>query len=151
MPKLDSLLYVLQSFFILPLLGEWIWFALQFYVDTVKQMALRQLVAGSPLRTLCLLIAGKPAEVFSSDCSNSGDPSTFNMPQHPAQVILVGKTNKSCNDAQRMQFICFLTFVLIVSKVMVFNSTWKLIPLLLLYNFSLDLVACSMIGRRTWL
>ncbi|XP_048230589.1 protein transport protein SEC16B homolog [Ricinus communis] len=39
----------------------------QFYVDTVKQMALRQLVAGSPLRTLCLLIAGQPADVFSAD------------------------------------------------------------------------------------
>ncbi|CAI8609589.1 unnamed protein product [Vicia faba] len=58
----------------------------KFYVDTVKQMALRQLIAGSPLRTLCLLIAGQPAEVFSSDSSNSGDPSAFNMPQHPAQL-----------------------------------------------------------------
>ncbi|XVF51744.1 hypothetical protein PTKIN_Ptkin04bG0209600 [Pterospermum kingtungense] len=38
----------------------------QFYVDTVKQMALHQLLAGSPLRTLCLLIAGQPAEVFSA-------------------------------------------------------------------------------------
>lgn len=85
-------------------------FALQFYVDTVKQMALRQLVAGSPLRTLCLLIAGQPAEVFSSDSSNSGDPSAFNMPQNPAQVILIGKTNKPCNDARDMQFIRFLTF-----------------------------------------
>ncbi|CAN1185895.1 Protein transport protein SEC16B homolog [Linum perenne] len=34
----------------------------QFYVDTVKKMALRQLLPGSPLRTLCLLIAGQPAE-----------------------------------------------------------------------------------------
>ncbi|KAJ1375448.1 Sec16, central conserved domain [Sesbania bispinosa] len=58
----------------------------QFYVDTVKQMALRQLVAGSPLRTLCLLIAGQPAEVFSSDSSISGHPGAFNMPQQPAQV-----------------------------------------------------------------
>ncbi|TKY55452.1 transport protein SEC16B-like [Spatholobus suberectus] len=57
----------------------------QFYVDTVKQMALRQLVSGSPLRTLCLLIAGQPAEVFSSDSSVSGDPSTFNMPQQATQ------------------------------------------------------------------
>lgn len=85
-------------------------FELQFYVDTVKQMALRQLVAGSPLRTLCLLIAGQPAEVFSSDSSNSGDPSAFNMPQHPAQVILVGKTNNPYNDARNVQFRCFLTF-----------------------------------------
>ncbi|XP_027334766.1 protein transport protein SEC16B homolog [Abrus precatorius] len=58
----------------------------QFYVDTVKQMALRQLVLGSPLRTLCLLIAGQPAEVFSSDSSVSGDPRAFNMPQQPTQL-----------------------------------------------------------------
>ncbi|XP_061341068.1 protein transport protein SEC16A homolog [Gastrolobium bilobum] len=62
----------------------------QFYVDTVKQMALRQLVAGSPLRTLCLLIAGQPAEVFSSHSSINGDPSAFNMPQQPAQMVLFG-------------------------------------------------------------
>ncbi|XP_068306701.1 protein transport protein SEC16B homolog [Pyrus communis] len=58
----------------------------QFYVDTVKQMALRQLVAGSPLRTLCLLIAGQPAEVFSADTTAeinlSGAVSTS---QQPAQ------------------------------------------------------------------
>ncbi|CAJ2650480.1 unnamed protein product [Trifolium pratense] len=59
----------------------------QFYVDTVKQMALRQLVAGSPLRTLCLLIAGQPAEVFSTETSISGHPpSAFNMPQQSEQV-----------------------------------------------------------------
>ncbi|RDX87139.1 Protein transport protein SEC16B-like protein, partial [Mucuna pruriens] len=57
----------------------------QFYVDTVKQMALRQLVSGSPLRTLCLLIAGQPADVFSSDSLVSGDPCAFNMPQQPTQ------------------------------------------------------------------
>ncbi|KAL2892484.1 Protein transport protein SEC16B-like protein [Bienertia sinuspersici] len=50
------------------LLGE------QFYGETVKQMALHQLVAGSPLRTLCLLIAGQPAEVFSN--TNSSNPQT---------------------------------------------------------------------------
>ncbi|XAR63212.1 hypothetical protein NMG60_11023075 [Bertholletia excelsa] len=43
----------------------------QFYGDTVKLMALRQLVVGSPLRTLCLLIAGKPADVFSNTTSAS--------------------------------------------------------------------------------
>ncbi|XP_045789857.1 protein transport protein SEC16B homolog [Trifolium pratense] len=62
----------------------------KYYVDTVRQMALRQLVAGSPLRTLCLLIAGQPAEVFSSDSSNSVDPSALNMPQHPAQFGSIG-------------------------------------------------------------
>nr|KYP67167.1 Protein transport protein Sec16B [Cajanus cajan] len=57
----------------------------QFYVDTVKQMALRQLVAGSPLRTLCLLIAGQPAEVFSTDTSFSGHPGAY-MAQQSSQV-----------------------------------------------------------------
>jgi hypothetical protein len=44
-------------------------FLLQFYVETVKRMAQRQFVSGSPLRTLCLLIAGQPADVFSSNTS----------------------------------------------------------------------------------
>ncbi|XP_043812299.1 protein transport protein SEC16B homolog isoform X2 [Manihot esculenta] len=54
----------------------------QFYVDTVKQMALRQLVAGSPLRTLCLLIAGQPADVFTSGATDGGPGA---MPQQPIQ------------------------------------------------------------------
>lgn len=58
----------------------------QFYVDTIKQMALRQLVAGSPLRTLCLLIAGQPAEVFSVDnTTDSNLPGGALMPQQPMQ------------------------------------------------------------------
>ncbi|KAF2313085.1 hypothetical protein GH714_009176 [Hevea brasiliensis] len=57
----------------------------QFYVDTVKQMALRQLVAGSPLRTLCLLIAGQPADVFSNDATTgSGLPGAIS--QQPIQL-----------------------------------------------------------------
>ncbi|CAK9173224.1 unnamed protein product [Ilex paraguariensis] len=57
----------------------------QFYVETVKQMALRQLVAGSPLRTLCLLIAGQPADVFSTETTaDGGIPRAVNMPQQPA-------------------------------------------------------------------
>ncbi|TQD82441.1 hypothetical protein C1H46_032002 [Malus baccata] len=36
----------------------------QFYGDTVKLMALNQLAAGSPLRTLCLLIARQPADFY---------------------------------------------------------------------------------------
>ncbi|XVF10841.1 hypothetical protein REPUB_Repub07fG0217900 [Reevesia pubescens] len=54
----------------------------QFYVDTVKQMALHQLVAGSPLRTLCLLIAGQPAEVFSSGTTVD----SIDMSQQHAQL-----------------------------------------------------------------
>ncbi|XP_057512759.1 protein transport protein SEC16B homolog isoform X2 [Actinidia eriantha] len=58
----------------------------QLYVDTVKQMALHQLVAGSPLRTLCLLIAGQPAEVFSSDTSSSSSVyGAVDMSPQPAQ------------------------------------------------------------------
>ncbi|KAF5460201.1 hypothetical protein F2P56_020085 [Juglans regia] len=58
----------------------------QFYVDAVKQMAVRQLVAGSPLRTLCLLIAGQPAEVFSSNTTDSGLLGAFSMHQQPAKI-----------------------------------------------------------------
>ncbi|KAK4729040.1 hypothetical protein R3W88_022028 [Solanum pinnatisectum] len=57
----------------------------QFYVETVKQMALRQLVAGSPLRTLCLLIAGQPADVFSLDSRAQSGMPVVNAVQHPAQ------------------------------------------------------------------
>lgn len=61
---------------------------LQFYVDTIKLMAQRQFVSGSPLRTLCLLIAGQPADVFSADAPIYPSPSGgVNMSQ-PAQVII---------------------------------------------------------------
>ncbi|PSS11536.1 Protein transport protein like [Actinidia chinensis var. chinensis] len=57
----------------------------QFYADTVKQMALHQLVAGSPLRTLCLLIAGQPADVFSTDTTfGSSISGAVNLSLHPA-------------------------------------------------------------------
>ncbi|KAM7491210.1 hypothetical protein LguiA_034131 [Lonicera macranthoides] len=63
----------------------------QFYVDTVKQMALRQLVAGSPLRTLCLLIAGQPADVFSTyTTADSGIYNAVNMPQQTGQISAKG-------------------------------------------------------------
>ncbi|KAF6141683.1 hypothetical protein GIB67_001235 [Kingdonia uniflora] len=59
----------------------------QFHVETVKQMACRQLVAGSPLRTLCLLIAGQPAEVFSAENTTSNGPNAAaNMYHQPAQI-----------------------------------------------------------------
>ncbi|CAN6867331.1 unnamed protein product [Brassica oleracea] len=58
----------------------------QFYADTVKQMALRQLVPGSPLRTLCLLVAGQPAEVFSNgSTSGISVPGSVSAPQHQTQ------------------------------------------------------------------
>ncbi|XP_076881388.1 protein transport protein SEC16B homolog [Bidens hawaiensis] len=55
----------------------------QFYVDTAKKMALAQFVSGSPLRTLCLLIAGQPAVVFATDATTDG---AVNMFQQPAQA-----------------------------------------------------------------
>ncbi|KAK4363316.1 hypothetical protein RND71_018557 [Anisodus tanguticus] len=57
----------------------------QFYVETVKQMAFRQLVAGSPLRTLCLLIVGQPADVFSVDSTAQSGMPVVNAVQQPAQ------------------------------------------------------------------
>ncbi|GAB2272013.1 hypothetical protein Dimus_006838 [Dionaea muscipula] len=52
----------------------------QFYSETLKQMALCQLIAGSPLRTLCLVIAGQPAEVFSNYTSCANQPNSLNKP-----------------------------------------------------------------------
>ncbi|XP_047948533.1 protein transport protein SEC16B homolog isoform X1 [Salvia hispanica] len=58
----------------------------QFYGETVKQMALCQLMAGSPLRTLCLLIAGQPADVFSADATAVNNMAgAVNVPQQPTQ------------------------------------------------------------------
>ncbi|KAI4371448.1 hypothetical protein MLD38_019681 [Melastoma candidum] len=57
----------------------------QFYVDTVKQMALTQMVPGSPLRTLCLLIAGQPAEVFSVEAAPTNG-------MHPSGIMSPSKT-----------------------------------------------------------
>lgn len=62
---------------------------MQFYVETVKQMAVCQLLAGSPLRTLCLLVAGQPADVFSADTtSNSSIYGAVNMSPQPSQVLV---------------------------------------------------------------
>ncbi|KAM1157093.1 hypothetical protein ACFX1X_028038 [Malus domestica] len=58
----------------------------QFYGDTVKLMALNQLAAGSPLRTLCLLIARQPADVFSSATTDSSIPNSMNVSQQQTQV-----------------------------------------------------------------
>ncbi|KAF8117127.1 hypothetical protein N665_0012s0132 [Sinapis alba] len=57
----------------------------QLYVDTVKQMAIRQLVPGSPLRTLCLLVAGQPAEVFSTGCTSDMSFPASTIPQQQPQ------------------------------------------------------------------
>lgn len=63
----------------------------KFYVDTVKQMAKCQFVSGSPLRTLCLLIAGQPKDIFYMDNSTYASPSgAVNMSPQPAQFLADG-------------------------------------------------------------
>ncbi|GAB4844330.1 hypothetical protein Ancab_037694 [Ancistrocladus abbreviatus] len=57
----------------------------QFYSDTVKQMAFHQLTPGCPLRTLCLLIAGQPAEVFSNATTSVNQAGALNGSQ-PALI-----------------------------------------------------------------
>ena len=58
---------------------------IQFYGDTVKLMALNQLAAGSPLRTLCLLIARQPADVFSNATTDSSLHDSMNVSQDSQQ------------------------------------------------------------------
>ncbi|KAM7508798.1 hypothetical protein LguiA_019251 [Lonicera macranthoides] len=58
----------------------------QFYADTVKKMAVCQLVDGSPLRTLCLLIAGQPADVFSSTTNVGSPKGAEKISQQPGQL-----------------------------------------------------------------
>lgn len=65
----------------------------KFYVDTIKVMAHRQFVSGSPLRTLCLLIAGQPADVFSADAPIYPSPSGGVNLSQPAQFLANGMLN----------------------------------------------------------
>ncbi|CAM8910974.1 unnamed protein product [Rhodiola kirilowii] len=58
----------------------------QFYNETMKEMALQQFVAGSPLRTLYLLIAGKPNDAFSNINPNIPVPGILNGMQPCLQV-----------------------------------------------------------------
>ena len=62
---------------------------MQFYGDTVKLMALKQLIAGSPLQTLCLLVAGRPADVFSTVSPSSNLPGYVNTPNQPGHVYII--------------------------------------------------------------
>ncbi|KAF5795796.1 putative COPII coat assembly protein, Sec16 [Helianthus annuus] len=65
----------------------------QFYVDTAKKMALAQLVPGSPLRTLCLLIAGQPADVFAADATTDGGiHDAVNISRQPTQAQSSGNS-----------------------------------------------------------
>lgn len=52
-------------------------------------MALKQLKAGSPLRTLCLVVAGQPADVFSTVSPSSNLPGYVNTPHQPGQVNII--------------------------------------------------------------
>lgn len=84
---INSIHFVLYNdniiFFFFYVLNYW-----QVYDDTVKQMALSQFIVGTPLRTLCLLAAGQPADVFSSATTGSSLPSYVDKTQQPAKVIL---------------------------------------------------------------
>ncbi|KAJ8499013.1 hypothetical protein OPV22_009565 [Ensete ventricosum] len=60
----------------------------KFYVDTVKRMAQHQFTFGSPLRTLCLLIAGQPADIFSMN--NLVTSSSVASPRQPAEIQASG-------------------------------------------------------------
>lgn len=52
-------------------------------------MAHRQFISGSPLRTLCLLIAGQPADVFSDSSLSGSFSNNVNLPQQSGQVIFI--------------------------------------------------------------
>ncbi|PON61160.1 COPII coat assembly protein, Sec [Parasponia andersonii] len=58
----------------------------QFYGDTVKKMALKQFIAGSPLRSLCLLFAGQQADVFSNAATESSLHNSANMFQQQVKA-----------------------------------------------------------------
>jgi len=67
----------------------------KFYVDTVTQMAQQQFLPGSPLRTLCLLLAGQPAEVFSTNklASSTTYSGTVSGMQQSDQDCMSGMLN----------------------------------------------------------
>ncbi|XP_068658655.1 protein transport protein SEC16A homolog isoform X2 [Aristolochia californica] len=63
----------------------------QAYIDTLRQMSHRQLVPGSPLRTLFLLIAGQPGDVFSAITSvNAHLQGAVAPSQHSTQMYING-------------------------------------------------------------
>uniref|UniRef100_A0A0D9WKV1 Protein transport protein sec16 n=1 Tax=Leersia perrieri TaxID=77586 RepID=A0A0D9WKV1_9ORYZ len=59
----------------------------KFYEDTVKKMAYHHFVSGSPLRTLCLLIAGQPADVFNVENPIDGNYGNLHMPQRSVEAV----------------------------------------------------------------
>ncbi|KAG8094146.1 hypothetical protein GUJ93_ZPchr0012g21425 [Zizania palustris] len=69
----------------------------KFYVDTVKKMAYYHFISGSPLRTLCLLIAGQPADVFNVE--NPVDANYDNL-HRPQQSVEATNTKGMLDDWQ---------------------------------------------------
>ncbi|XP_006656547.1 protein transport protein SEC16B homolog [Oryza brachyantha] len=59
----------------------------KFYVDTVKKMAYHHFVSGSPLRTLCLLIAGQPADVFNVENPVDSNYGKLHIPQQSVESV----------------------------------------------------------------
>jgi hypothetical protein len=57
----------------------------KFYVDTVKKMAQCHFISGSPLRTLCLLIAGQPADVFNVENNSNINYGMLGASQQPME------------------------------------------------------------------
>lgn len=87
---------------------------MQFYGDTVKQMALKQFIPGSPLRTLCLLMAGQPADVFCNATTYSSLPGSFNISRQPAEVIY--EFNNLC-----LKIVCFMQYLFLVLRLYSFS------------------------------
>ena len=66
-------------------------------MDTVKKMAHFHFVSGSPLRTLCLLIAGQPADVFNVENNVNSDYGTSHQPMEVhAKLKLMGLLVVKC-------------------------------------------------------
>ncbi|KAA3486995.1 Protein transport Sec16B [Gossypium australe] len=83
----------------------------QFYIDTIKQMTLHQLVAGSPLRTLWLLIAGQPTDFFPQApqlmawiCLNS-----MQSPESDHQAAPISTPEKASDDGYMKRLRWWLT------------------------------------------
>ncbi|XP_038682275.1 protein transport protein SEC16B homolog isoform X2 [Tripterygium wilfordii] len=72
----------------------------QFYGDTVKNMALKQFVAGSPLQTLCLLMAGNPADLFSNVATRVGLHGYLGAPQQALQRTELYEYSKVLGNSQ---------------------------------------------------
>uniref|UniRef100_A0A0E0HJN7 Protein transport protein sec16 n=1 Tax=Oryza nivara TaxID=4536 RepID=A0A0E0HJN7_ORYNI len=55
--------------------------------NQIQKMAYHHFVSGSPLRTLCLLIAGQPADVFNAENPVDGNYGNLHIPQRPVEAV----------------------------------------------------------------